>query len=125
MLDFHRTFAGHEVDVPGESGPLGIIHREVGSQSWYRPMKVAGYPAAKNPLLACADVHMSWEMMTQLDGTIHCNGPEASSFFLWTERSAFIWEFALTHRLQRFVPAEGPDELNDRLLPRLACHRFE
>ena len=59
VLDFHRTFAGYLTDVWGDEGPLGIIHREVGPQSWFRPMKVGGYLTAETPSLACADIHMS------------------------------------------------------------------
>src|SRR5262245_44019173 len=72
VLDFHRTFAGYVVDVWGERGPLGIIHPEVvATESWFKPMQVGGYLTDKKPRLACADVHMSHEMMIALDGTFY------------------------------------------------------
>jgi hypothetical protein len=52
VLDFHCTFAGYVTDVWGDEGVLGIIHREVGRQSWYQPMKVGGYLNGKNKYLA-------------------------------------------------------------------------
>src|SRR5262249_36054319 len=94
VLDFHRTFAGYVVDVWGEEGPLGIIHPKVEAcESWCESMEVGGYLEDDEPMLACADIHMSWEMMIGLDGTFYCNGPESSSYFLWTEQNAYLWEF--------------------------------
>jgi HEAT repeat protein len=122
-LDFHHTFAGYPVFVWGEVGPLGIIHREVQKQSWYKPMEIGGYP--KSGYLACADVHLSWEMMIQTDGTFHCNGPEASSYFLWTETEAFINEFIETRSARRMSLDAASDELNDLLVPKLASGRVE
>lgn len=124
VLDFHQTFAGYMIDVWGEYGPLGIIHSEVTSiQSWFKPMKVGGYLTAKSPSLACADIHMSYEMMIDLDGTFHCNGPESSSYFLWTEQCAFQQEFFETHRARVLRTAADPKWLAEVLLPRLTQHR--
>lgn len=123
VLDFHRTFAGYPTSVWGEVGPLGIIHREVQSQSWYEPMEVGGY--LESGYLACADVHLSWEMMIQMDGTFHCNGPEASSYFLWTETEAFITEFIETRSARRMSLEAASDELNDLLVPKLVEGRVE
>jgi hypothetical protein len=125
VLDFHRTFAGYITDVCGDKGPLGIIHREVSPHSWFQPMKVGGYLTAHPPSLACADIHISWEMMIDLDGTFHCNGPESSNYFLWTEQCAFLWEFAQTHRVRRVNLAAESDELASILLPRLADRRID
>src|SRR5436305_1720925 len=88
-------------------------------------MKVGGYPTAATPLLACADIHRSWEMMIALDGTFYCNGPESSSYFLWTEQSAFLREFAQQHRLRQLVPEADIEELAETFLPRLAGHRID
>ncbi len=138
VLDFHKTFGGYITDVWGEVGPLGIIHRKVGFQSWYEPMKVGGYLNAKEKSwhLACADIHMSYEMMIDIDGTFYCNGPESSSYFMWTEQCAFVWEFNESHRAQRMQPIEpeakpgmwhrslGAKLLQTLFLPRLASHRI-
>ncbi len=131
VLDFHRTFAGYMTDVWGERGPLGIIHREPGdaSWSWFKPMKVGCYIGADGkadaPLLACADVHSSWEMMIALDGTFHCNGPEASSYFMWTEQSAFMWEFSTTRPWRRLQLADDPSDVIPVLIARLAGDRID
>lgn len=125
VLDFHRSFAGYMTDVWGDEGPLGIIHREVQSQSWFEPMKVGGYVTAETPYLACADIHMSWEMMIGLDGKFICNGPESSSYFMWTEQCAFLWEFAQTHPTEPVQFAVRPDELTAVLLPLLTEHRID
>jgi hypothetical protein len=127
VLDFHRTFAGYVTDVWGDEGVLGIIHREVGGQSWYTPMAVGGYLTGRKPLLACAEIHMSWEMMIGLDGTFYCNGPEASSYFMWTERSAFLQEFSQARKWEH-VPLwlrGNVNELNTVLLPRLKGTRID
>ncbi|HKB40129.1 MAG TPA: hypothetical protein VKD72_27085 [Gemmataceae bacterium] len=124
VLDFHRTFAGYMTNVWGDEGPLGIIHREVSRQSWFRPMKVGGYLTVDPPSLACADIHISWEMMIDLDGKFHCNGPESSSYFMWTEQCAFLWEFAQTYQVRRVDLAADPDELAAVLLPRLTDRRI-
>jgi hypothetical protein len=126
VIDFHRTFAGYMTDVWGEYGPLGIIHREVVSiQSWFKPMKVGGYITAKPPSLACADIHMSYEMMIDLDGTFHCNGPESSSYFLWTEQCAFQHEFFETRGAQVLRTAASREWLAEVFVPRLAGYRIE
>ncbi len=125
VLEFHRTFAGYLTDVWGERGPLGIIHPEVVAiESWYEPMKVGGYLTGEKALLACADIHISWEMMIGLDGTFYCNGPESSSYFLWTEQSAFMWEFSMTRSWRRLLLADDPREVTAVLLPRLASYRI-
>src|SRR5262249_20761021 len=103
---------------------LGIIHPEVVSiQSWFKPMKVGGYLTAKPPSLACADIHMSYEMMIDLDGTFHCNGPESSSYFLWTEQCAFQHEFFESRRARVLRTAADPKWLADVLVPRLTGYR--
>src|SRR5947209_4602926 len=115
VLDFHRTFAGYMTDVWGERGPLGIIHREASgaSWSWFKPMKVGCYLGtngkADAPLLACADVHLSWEMMIALDGTFHCNWPESSSYLVWTEQPALMWEFSMTGAWRQLLLDDGTD----------------
>ena len=43
--------------------------------------------------------------MIALDGTFHCNGPEASSYFVWTEQSAFMWEFSMTRPWRQLLLA--------------------
>lgn len=126
VLDFHRTFAGYMTDVWGEQGPLGIVHPEVvAAASWFKPMKVGGYLTARQPMLACADIHVSWEMMIALDGTFHCNGPESSSYFLWTEQSAFLWEFSMTRPWRRLLLDDDPREIISVLGPRLAGCRID
>jgi hypothetical protein len=120
VLDFHRTFAGYQTWAWGDSGPLGIIHRTVQEQSWYEPMEVGGY--VEEGFLACADIHLSWEMMIQTDGTFHCNGPEGSSYFLCFEAEAYLNEYIDTHRARRVPPDGAADELNDRLVPVVAPH---
>jgi hypothetical protein len=125
VLDFHRTFAGYMTDVWGDEGPLGIIHRGVGPQSWYEPMKVGGYLKGDGRYLACADIHMSWEMMIALDGTFHCNGPESSSCFLWTEQCAFVWECHQRQRLRRLLQEADADEVAETFLPQLTGHRID
>jgi hypothetical protein len=126
VIDFHRTFAGYMTDVWGEYGPLGIIHREVVSiQSWFKPMKVGGYTTAKPPSLACADIHMSYEMMIDLDGTFHCNGPESSSYFLWTEQCAFQHEFFEDRRARVLRTNASEKWLAEVFVPRLATYRID
>jgi hypothetical protein len=124
VLEFHHAFAGYLTDVWGDRGPLGVVHREPSARSWFEPMKVGGYLTADPPALACADIHVSWEMMINPDGTFRCNGPEASSYFLWTERQAFLWEFERAHRVRRVSLTADPDELAAVLLPRLADRRI-
>jgi hypothetical protein len=123
VLDFHETFAGYLTEVWGETGPLGIIHRTVIDQSWYEPMQVGGYLDGKKTLLACADIHLSWEMMIALDGTFYCNGPEAASYFHWVEQSAYLWEFSTTRAWRSLQPAEPEHEVGPRLIERLAGYR--
>lgn len=126
VLDFHRTFAGYMVDVWGEYGPLGIIHPEVVSvQSWFEPKRVGGYVTADPPSLACADIHASYEMMIELDGTFHCNGPEASSYFLWFERSALQHEFFSTRRARVLRTKGSPQWLKDVFITRLSGLRVD
>jgi hypothetical protein len=126
VLDFHRTFAGYVVDVWGDRGPLGIVHAEVVAvESWFKPMKVAGYLTGKVPMLACADIHISWEMMIALDGTFYCNGPEASRYFLWTEQSAFMWDFTMTRPWRRLLFAAHVLDVAAILAPRLARCRID
>jgi hypothetical protein len=126
VLNFHRTFAGYMVDVWGERGPLGIIHSEVVAvESWFKPMKVGGYLTARKPMLACADIHISWEMMIALDGTFYCNGPESSSYFLWTEQSAFLWDFSTTRPWRGLLFAEETPKVAAILAPRLANYRID
>lgn len=122
VLDFHRTFAGYITDVWGEEGPLGIIHP---NPTWYEPMKVGGYPTAKTPMLACADIHISWEMMIGLDGMFHCNCPESSSFFLWTEQCAFQHDFVDRTEGRVLLVGAAPETLAEVLLPRLAEYRID
>ena len=86
-------------------------------------MKVGGYLTAKRPALACADIHMSYEMMIALDGTFYCNGPESSSYFLWTEQSAFQQEFGKAHRARVLRTAAKPKWLAEVFLPRLSDYR--
>jgi hypothetical protein len=88
-------------------------------------MKVGGYLTAKPPSLACADIHMSYEMMIDLDGTFHCNGPESSSYFLWTEQCAYLWEFGTTRPWRRLLLADDPREVAAVLGPRLAACRID
>lgn len=131
VLDFHRTFAGYMTEVWGEWGPLGIIHREAtgASWSWFKPMKVGCYIGvdgkAGAPLLACADVHVSHEMMISLDGAFQSNGPEASSYFLWTEQSAFMWDFSMTRPWRHLLLADDPQVLAPILRARLAGCRID
>jgi hypothetical protein len=126
VLDFHRAFAGYMTEVWGEYGPLGIIHPEVVSiQSWFKPMKVGGYLTARSPSLACADIHMSYEMMIDLDGTFHCNGPESSSYFMWTEQCAFLWEFAMTRPWRRLEFVKDAPAVAGVLAPRLSGCRID
>jgi hypothetical protein len=126
VLDFHRTFAGYITDVWGEEGPLGIIHSKViAIESWFKPMKVGGYLKAKKPYLACADIHMSWEMMIALDGTFYCNGPESSSYFMWTEQCAFQQEFFETRRARVLRTAAAPEWLAEVFVPRLTRYRID
>jgi hypothetical protein len=120
VLDFHRTFAGYVTEVWGEVGPLGIIHPEIESiESWCRPMKVGGYLTADPPSLACADIHVSYEMQIELDGTYHCNGEVSSSYFLWTEQCALQEEFYRTRRARVATTSRKPKWLAQVLLPRL------
>jgi hypothetical protein len=134
VIDFHRTFAGYVVNVWGERGPLGIIHPEVVAiESWFEPMKVGGYLPdeepllpGEEPLLACADVHMSHEMMIALDGTFYCNKSElSSSYFLWTEQAAFLWDFSMTRPWRRLPFAADNSEVAAVLAPRLARYRID
>jgi len=128
VLDFHQTFAGFRTDVWGDTGPLGIIHREVQKCSWFEPMKVGGYlktDLGEDRSLACADIHISWEMMIGLDGTFYCNGPASTSYFHWTEQGAFFWEFTQNLRARTFIPEGCADELAETFLPRLTAHRID
>jgi hypothetical protein len=126
VLDFHRTFAGYMTDVWGDEGPLGIIHPEVVAiESWFQPMKLGGYLTAREPLLACADIHMSWEMMIALDGTFYCNAPQSSSYFLWTEQCAFQHEFFETRKARVLKTAAARGWLAEVFLPRLAGCRID
>src|SRR5262249_5966010 len=116
VLDFHRTFAGYVVDVWGERGPLRIIPPEVvAREAWVKPMKVGGYlpplQPDEEPRLACADIHMSYEMMIALDGTYYCNKSAlSSSYFLWTEQSAVLWDFSMTRPWRRLsFAADNPE----------------
>jgi hypothetical protein len=115
------------VDVWGERGPLGIIHPEVvARESWFQPMKVGGYLEGKKPRLACADVHMSHEMMIGLDGTFYCNRSElSSSYFLWTEQTAVLWDFSMTRPWRRLLFAADNREVAAVLAPRLARYRID
>jgi hypothetical protein len=125
VLDFHQTFAGYLVDVWGEYGPLGIIHPEiVAVESWFMPMKVGGYITAEPPSLSCADVHISYEMTIDLDGTFHCNGPESSSYFLWTEQCAYLWEFCMTRPWRRLQFVAKTANVAAVLASRLASYRI-
>jgi hypothetical protein len=131
VLDFHRTFAGYVVDVWSERGPLGIIHPEiVAVESWFKPMKVGGYlppllPDEK-PLLACADIHISYEMMIGLDGTFYCNKRLlSSSYFLWTEQSAFMWDFSMTRPWRQLLFVDAAPKVAAVLAPRLAHYRID
>jgi len=83
----------------GERGPLGIIHPEVVAvESWFEPMKVGGYLTGDDIRLACVDVTMSHEMMIGLDGTFFSRRELSSSYFMWAEQSAFLWDFSMTRR---------------------------
>jgi hypothetical protein len=112
-------------DVWGERGPLGIIHREVSKVSWFKPMKVGCYIGtdgkAEGRRLACADIHISWEMMIDLEGKFYCNGPESSSYFMATEQSAFMWEFSMTHRWRQLRMPLDAREVSAVLASRLAA----
>lgn len=129
VLDFHETFAGYVVDIWDDKGPLGIIHLTIEAhESFCEPMEVGGYIDEDEPeesILACADVHMSWEMLIELDGTYHCNGPLSSSYFAYTEQGAFMWDF------WNSKPCERPDvpELSTKRLKAfetdLAPHRID
>ena len=130
VLDFHRTFAGYMTDVWGERGPLGIIHPEVVAvESWFEPMKVGGYlpplEPDEEPMLACVDVHMSHEMMIGLDGTFYSRRELSSSYFMWTEQSAFLWDFSMTRSWRRLQFAAGNSEVSAVLAPRLARYRID
>jgi hypothetical protein len=126
VLDFHQTFAGYMVDVWGDRGPLGILHPEVVAvESWFKPMKVGGYLTGKVPMLACADIHISWEMMIDLEGKFYCNGPESSSYFMWMEQSAFMWDFSMTRPWRRLLFDAAVSEVAAALAPRLARYQIE
>jgi hypothetical protein len=126
VLDFHRTFAGYITDVWGERGPLGIIHPGVVAiESWFKPMAVGGYLTADEPMLACADIHMSYEMMIALDGTFYCNGPESSSYFLWTEQCAYLWEFGTTRAWKKLPLPGDPRKRSAGLAQQLARYRID
>lgn len=131
VLDFHRTFAGYMTEVWGERGPLGIIHREASgvSWSWFKPMKVGCYIGtdgkADAPLLACADIHISYEMMIDLEGKFYCNGPESSSYFRWTEQSAYMWDFSMTRPWRRLLFDADVSEVAAVLAPRLAQYQID
>jgi hypothetical protein len=129
LLDFHREFAGHIVEVGFDEGVLGIIHREVCVQSLVRPMKVGGYlPDWKGRwYVACADLHASYEMFLEPDGTFHSSGAVASSYFAYTEQLAFAWEFAQRHPMKE-IPLEGQRAdaaLRQVIAPRFAGERVE
>jgi hypothetical protein len=126
VLDFHRTFAGYMTNVWGEPGPLGIIHPEVVAvESWFKPMKVGGYLTGDDIRLACVDVHMSHEMMIGLDGTFYSRRELSSSYFMWTEQSAFLWDFSMTHRWHRLMFAADNPEVSAVLARRLAGYRID
>jgi hypothetical protein len=126
VLHFHRTFAGYVVEVWSEEGPLGIIHPKVEAcESWCKPMKVGGYLEDEEPMLACADVHMSWEMMIGLDGTFYCNGPESSSYFLWTEQNAYLWDFWTTRPCEQLSLPGDPTKVAAALASTLARYRID
>jgi hypothetical protein len=129
VLDFHETFAGYLVDVWGDEGALGIIHPTIEAhESFCEPMEVGGYLDDEEPeksMLACADIHMSWEMLIELDGTYHCNGPLSSSYFAYTEQSAFMWDFWNSRVCERpELPEDGSKILAD-LEKDLARHRID
>jgi hypothetical protein len=128
VLDFHCVFAGYPTDISGEDGALGIIHRRpVSEAGWFAPMKVYVLNEGDRPprTLACADVHISWEMFIDLEGTIYCNGPTASSYFLWTEQCAVIWDFVKQSGGRRLWPDENAGNLNETLVPRVAAAKVE
>ena len=129
VLDFHRTFAGYMTNVWGEWGPLGIIHQEVVAvESWFEPMKVGGYlpplEPDEEPRLACVDVHMSHEVMIGLDGTFYIRRELSSSYFMWTEQAAFLWDFSVTRPWRRLRFAAGTSEVSAVLASRLARYRI-
>lgn len=126
VLDFHRTFAGYMTNVWGEPGPLGIVHAEVVAvESWFKPMKVGGYLTGDDIRLACVDVHMSHEMMIGLDGTFYSRRELSSSYFMWTEQAAFLWDFSMTRPWHRLRFAADNPEVSAVLAPRLARFRID
>ena len=125
VLDFHRTFAGYMTNVWGEWGPLGIIHpKVVAVESWFKPMKVGGYLTGNNIRLACVDVHMSHEMMLGLDGTFYSRRELSSSYFMWTEQAAFLWDFSMSHPWHRLEFSAENSKVSTILLPRLTRYRI-
>lgn len=129
VLDFHETFAGYVVEVWGDEGPLGIIHPTIQAhESFCQPMEVGGYLDDEEPeksMLACADIHMSWEMLIELDGTYYCNGPESSSYFMWTEQNAYLWDFWNTRKcVQPELPSDTVKTARV-LAKKLAAHRVD
>jgi hypothetical protein len=76
-------------------------------------------------MLACADVHMSWEMMIGLDGTFYCNGPESSSYFMWTEQNAYLWDFWSSRPCEQPSLPADPTKISAALESKLARHRID
>jgi hypothetical protein len=125
ILDFHRTFAGYPIEVYLEEGTLGIIHPAGVSLRYVEPMKVGGYIKGEESLLTCADFHPSYEMMIALDGTFYCDGPESSSYFLWTEQCAFQQEFHETRGARVLRTAAAVESLAAVFLPRVTRYRID
>jgi hypothetical protein len=91
-------------------------------------MKVGGYlPDWKgNWFVACADMHMSYEMFLLPDGTFDSNGRVASSYFMYMEQLAFAWEFAQRGPV-RAVPLNerrAVESIKGVLVPRFSSYRI-
>jgi hypothetical protein len=125
LLDFHRAFAGYTMDAYGDEGVLGLIHRQVCVQSAVRPMKVTAYQGDDGAwAVACADLHVSYEMFLADGGTFIANGPVASSYFMYVEQLAFAWEFASRRPVRAIMLSHyhADEEVRGVLVPRLADH---
>jgi hypothetical protein len=125
VLDFQRTFAGYPIEAYLEEGTLGIIHPDQAGLRYVEPMTLDGYIKGVESMLNCADFHPSYEVAIALDGTFYCDGPESTSYFLWTEQCAFQQEFFETRRARVLNTAASPKWLADVFAPRLRLYRIE
>jgi hypothetical protein len=125
VLDFHRTFAGYPIGAGLEEGTLGIIHPAGVSLRWVEPMKVEGLIRGEESLLTCADCHPSDAMTIALDGTIYCDWPLSSSYFLLTEQCGFQHEFFEAREARVLNTAAAVEWLDAVFLPRLAGYRID